>query len=101
MGDIIVGSEYMDTGYLDNTGLTDDKIAIQRLMKVIKVITCYISGEISERKYSHKIIALAETLLKEERIPADRIKQIIENRIPSEVITFTKDPKYFSTIWVS
>ena len=58
-GDIILGSDYMDTGYLDYTGLDEDQIAVQRFQKAIKVITIYLCGEVAERKYSHTVSKLS------------------------------------------
>ena len=140
-GDIIMGSDYMDTGHLDNKGLDNDHIAVQRFTKARKVITIYLCGEISERKYSHRVsklsgsdiqmvdvilkeeiveeqrelflknchaisiqiindywpavVALAETLYDEKRIPAAMVKQIVEEMIPPEVIAVTKN-RYWS-----
>ena len=141
-GDIIMGSDYMDTGHLDITGLDNDHIAVQRFSKARKVITIYLCGEISERKYSHMvsklsgsdiqmvdvilkeeiveeqrelflknchavslqiindywpaIVALAETLYKEKRIPAAMVKRVVEETIPPEVIEVTEN-QYWST----
>ena len=141
-GDIIMGSDYMDTGHLDITGLDNDHIAVQRFSKARKVITIYLCGEISERKYSHMvsklsgsdiqmvdvilkeeiveeqrelflknchavslqiindywpaIVALAETLYKEKRIPAAMVKWVVEETIPPEVIEVTEN-QYWST----
>jgi len=140
-GDVIMGSDYMDTGHLDTTGLDDDQIAVQRYLKARKVVTIYLCGEIAEGKYSHgvsklsgsdlqmvdgilkeeiveeqrelflkkchalsnqlindywpAVVALAETLHEEKRIPAAMVKHIVEEMIPPEVIAVTKN-RYWS-----
>ena len=140
-GDIIMGSDYMDTGHLDNKGLDNDHIAVQRYLKARKVVAIYLCGEIAEGKYSHgvsklsssdlqmvdvilkeeiiedqrepflkkchalsnqlindywpAVVALAETLYDEKRIPAAMVKQIVEKMIPPEVIAVTKN-QYWS-----
>jgi hypothetical protein len=79
-GDTIMGSDYMDTGHLDNTGLDDDQIAGQRLIKAIKVVTIYLCGEIAEKKYSHMVsrlsgsdLQMVDLILKQEIIEDKRI----------------------------
>ena len=78
-GDIILGSDYMDTGYLDNTDLDDDQIAVRRFMKARKVVTIYLCGEVAERKYSHMVsklsgsdIQMVDVILKEEIVEEQR-----------------------------